>query len=218
MTVNKVRVLIVDDHDVVRMGLQLLFSRMEQYEVVAEAKDAREAIARASETKPDLVLMDVRLPGQSGIEACREILQLHPETKVLMLTSYADEEAVMASLIAGARGFVVKEIGSAELLEAIKRVTRGEYLLDPAATGKVVRGILKKHDGRPDKMGLLTQKEYEIFLLLIEGKTNREIADAVFLSEKTVRNYVSNILSKLELGNRTQVASFAARERLGSYN
>lgn len=215
---NKIRVLIVDDHDVVRLGLQLLFSRMEQYEVIAEAKNAREAVEMALETRPDLILMDVRLPDKSGIEACREILQFHPGTKVLMLTSYGDEEAVMASLIAGARGFVVKEIKSGELLDAIRRVTRGEYLLDPTATDRMVQGIIKKQQGKPGKVGNLTSKEYEIFLLLAEGKTNREVADTVFLSEKTVRNYVSNILNKLELGSRTQVVSFAARERIGPYS
>lgn len=160
---NKIRVLIVDDHDVVRLGLQLLFSRMEQYEVIAEAKNAREAVEMALETRPDLILMDVRLPDKSGIEACREILQFHPGTKVLMLTSYGDEEAVMASLIAGARGFVVKEIKSGELLDAIRRVTRGEYLLDPTATDRMVQGIIKKQQGKPGKVGNLTPKEYEIF-------------------------------------------------------
>ena len=153
---DKIRVLIVDDHDVVRLGLQLLFSRMEQYEVIAEAKNAREAVERALETRPDLILMDVRLPDKSGIEACREILQFHPGTKVLMLTSYGDEEAVMASLLAGARGFVVKEIRSGELLDAIRRVTRGEYLLDPTATDRIVQGIIKKQQGKPGKVGNLT--------------------------------------------------------------
>ena len=204
------RVLIVDDHDIVRQGLVMLMSRQEDLLVVGEAGTAAEAVRIAGELSPDLVVMDIRLPDSSGIEACRDIRAQNPDVKVLMLTSYGDEEAVMGSIMAGAAGYLLKEIRSQEIIEAVKKVGGGQSLLDPAVTAKVLERVRRSKDG-DDKWGQLTEQEQRILELIADGKTNKEIAGDVHLSDKTVKNYVSNILGKLEMSRRSQAAVYVAR-------
>ena len=213
------RILVVDDHEIVRIGLRAVLSRQPGWEVVGEAASAEEATRLARQLNPDVVLMDVRLPDRSGTEACREILSDHPETKVLMLTSYPDEEAVYGSVLAGASGYVLKDIGSENLLQAIARVHRGESMLDPVVTRSVLghlREWLLEERGKAGPAGVaeaLTEREDEILKLIGEGLTNREIAERLYLSEKTVRNHVSHLLAKLDLRNRAQLAVYATTKR-----
>jgi two-component system, NarL family, response regulator DevR len=210
------RVMIVDDHEVVRQGLVALLSRREEFEVVAEAGSVGEAIANAQRYMPDLVVMDVRLPDGSGIEACREIRSEMPETKVVMLTSYPDEEAVLSAIIAGASGYLLKQVRGRDLVSALKAVGRGDSLLDPAITERVLERVRRVASGvERDELADLTSQERKILMLVAEGKTNKEIASDVFLSDKTVKNYVSSILAKLNLQRRAQAAAFVARHRLG---
>ncbi len=209
------RLLVVDDHEVVRQGLVSLLERREHFQVVAEAGTAAEAVEMARKFEPDLVVMDVRLPDGSGIEACREIRAEFPATRVVILTSYPDEEAVLSAIIAGASGYLLKQIRSRDLVSALESVGRGESLLDPAVTEKVLDRVRRIATGTyTDEMAQLTQQEQKILLLVAEGKTNKEIASEVFLSDKTVKNYVSSILSKLNLERRAQAAAFVARHRL----
>ncbi|MGA3030399.1 MAG: response regulator transcription factor [Candidatus Limnocylindrales bacterium] len=209
------RLLVVDDHEVVRQGLVSLLERREHFQVVAEAGTAAEAIEMARKFEPDLVVMDVRLPDGSGIEACREIRAEFPGTRVVILTSYPDEEAVLSAIIAGASGYLLKQIRGRDLVSALESVGRGESLLDPAVTEKVLDRVRRIATGTyTDEMAQLTQQEQKILLLVAEGKTNKEIASEVFLSDKTVKNYVSSILSKLNLERRAQAAAFVARHRL----
>ena len=209
------RLLVVDDHEVVRQGLVSLLDRREHFQVVAEAGTAAEAVEMARKFEPDLVVMDVRLPDGSGIEACREIRAEFPATRVVILTSYPDEEAVLSAIIAGASGYLLKQIRSRDLVSALESVGRGESLLDPAVTEKVLDRVRRIATGTyTDEMAQLTQQEQKILLLVAEGKTNKEIATEVFLSDKTVKNYVSSILSKLTLERRAQAAAFVARHRL----
>ena len=209
------RLLVVDDHEVVRQGLVSLLDRREHFQVVAEAGTAAEAVEMARKFEPDLVVMDVRLPDGSGIEACREIRAEFPGTRVVILTSYPDEEAVLSAIIAGASGYLLKQIRSRDLVSALESVGRGESLLDPAVTEKVLDRVRRIATGTyTDEMAQLTQQEQKILLLVAEGKTNKEIATEVFLSDKTVKNYVSSILSKLNLERRAQAAAFVARHRL----
>jgi two-component system, NarL family, response regulator DevR len=209
------RLLVVDDHEVVRQGLVSLLDRRSGFEVVAQAGSVAEAIAQAARHQPDLVIMDVRLPDGSGIEACREIRAAHPETRVVMLTSYPDEEAVLSAIIAGASGYLLKQIRGRDLVSGLEAVGRGESLLDPAVTEKVLERVrrLASGDGS-DELAELTAQERKILLLVAEGKTNKEIATDVFLSDKTVKNYVSSILSKLNLQRRAQAAAFVAKRHL----
>jgi two-component system response regulator DevR len=208
----KTRILIVDDHEVVREGLRALLSKREGFDVVGQAGTMEQAISEAARSLPDVIVMDVRLPDGSGIEACREIREVRPETKVIMLTSYADDDAVFASILAGAAGYVLKQTRGAALADAISAVARGESLLDAAVTQKVMERVrsasLRKAD---DPLDALTEQEHKILALIAEGKTNKEIADEVYLSDKTVKNYVSNILSKLNLRRRSEAAAFIAR-------
>jgi two-component system response regulator DevR len=209
------RLLVVDDHEVVRQGLVSLLERREHFQVVAEAGTAAEAVEMARKFEPDLVVMDVRLPDGSGIEACREIRAEFPTTRVVILTSYPDEEAVLSAIIAGASGYLLKQIRARDLVSALESVGRGESLLDPAVTEKVLDRVRRIATGTyTDEMAQLTQQEQKILLLVAEGKTNKEIASEVFLSDKTVKNYVSSILSKLNLERRAQAAAFVARHRL----
>jgi two-component system response regulator DevR len=209
------RLLVVDDHEVVRQGLVSLLERREHFQVVAEAGTAAEAVEMARKFEPDLVVMDVRLPDGSGIEACREIRAEFPATRVVILTSYPDEEAVLSAIIAGASGYLLKQIRGRDLISALESVGRGESLLDPAVTEKVLDRVRRIATGPyTDEMAQLTQQEQKILLLVAEGKTNKEIAAEVFLSDKTVKNYVSSILSKLNLERRAQAAAFVARHRL----
>ena len=213
---RRLRLLVVDDHEVVRQGLVSLLDRRSGFEVVAQAGSVAESIAAAGRFEPDLVIMDVRLPDGSGIEACREIRATRPETRVIMLTSYPDEEAVLSAIIAGASGYLLKQIRGRDLVSALEAVGRGESLLDPAVTEKVLERVRRMASGADtDELADLTAQERKILLLVAEGKTNKEIAGDVFLSDKTVKNYVSSILSKLNLQRRTQAAAFVAKRHLG---
>ncbi len=204
-------VLVVDDHDIVRKGLTTLISRQEDLSVAGEAGTAAEAVAKASELAPDVVVLDIRLPDVSGIEACREIRSRNSNIKVLMLTSYSDEEAVMGSIMAGASGYLLKEIRSQEIVEAIRQVGAGRSLLDPAVTAGVLERVRRSKDD--DKLDQLTIQEKRILELVAQGKTNKEISQEVNLSDKTVKNYVSNILGKLEVARRSQAAAYVAERR-----
>ncbi|MGZ6256809.1 MAG: response regulator [Candidatus Limnocylindria bacterium] len=211
------RLLVVDDHEVVLQGLVALLDRREEFQVVAEAGTVAEAIAAAHRYEPDLVVMDVRLPDGSGVEACREIRSERPETRVVMLTSYPDEEAVLSAIIAGASGYLLKQIRGRDLVAALQSVARGDSLLDPGVTERVLERVRRAASGgEQDELGQLTAQERKILLLVAEGKTNKEIAGEVFLSDKTVKNYVSSILSKLNLERRAQAAAFVAKHRIGS--
>jgi DNA-binding NarL/FixJ family response regulator len=209
------RLLVVDDHEVVRQGLVALIDRREKFQVVAEAGTVEEALDAARRFQPDLVIMDVRLPDGSGIEACREIRAELPATRVVMLTSYPDEEAVLSAIIAGASGYLLKQVRARDLVNALEAVGRGESLLDPAVTEKVLERVRRIASGTyTDELAQLTAQEQKILQLVAEGKTNKEIASEVFLSDKTVKNYVSSILSKLNLQRRAQAAAFVAKHRL----
>jgi DNA-binding NarL/FixJ family response regulator len=209
------RLLVVDDHEVVRQGLVSLLDRRDGFEVVAQAGTVAESIATAARFEPDVVIMDVRLPDGSGIEACREIRAARPETRVVMLTSYPDEEAVLSAIIAGASGYLLKQIRGRELVSALEAVGRGESLLDSAVTEKVLERVRRVASGSAtDELAELTSQERKILLLVADGKTNKEIAAEVFLSDKTVKNYVSSILSKLNLQRRAQAAAFVAKHGL----
>jgi two-component system, NarL family, response regulator DevR len=209
------RLLVVDDHEVVRQGLVALLDRKVGFEVVAQAGSVAEAVDAAKRFEPDVVVMDVRLPDGSGIEACREIRAARPETRVIMLTSYPDEEAVLSAIIAGASGYLLKQIRGRDLTTALEAVGRGESLLDSAVTEKVLERVRRMATGgEADELGGLTAQERKILLLVAEGKTNKEIAADVFLSDKTVKNYVSSILSKLNLQRRAQAAAFVAKHQI----
>ena len=211
---DTIRVMLVDDHEVVRQGLKSLLERREHIQIVAEAGTVAEAVAGAARAQPDVIVMDVRLPDGTGIEACREIRAAQPAITVLMLTSYADDEAVYGSIIAGAAGYLLKQTRARELLSAIEAVARGESLLDPTVTSAVLTRMRDLAAGRhTDPLAELSAQERRILGLIAEGKTNREIAGIVYLSEKTVKNYVSTILSKLGMERRAQAAAFLAEQR-----
>ena len=210
------RLLIVDDHEVVRQGLVAVLSRHEEFQVVGEAGTVAESIAAARRFEPDLVVMDVRLPDGSGIEACRAIRAELPATRVVMLTSYPDEEAVLSAILAGASGYLLKQIRGRDLVTALEAIGRGESLLDPAVTERVLDRVRRIANGEEkDELSDLTSQERKILRLVAEGKTNKEIAAEVFLSDKTVKNYVSSILSKLNLQRRAQAAAFVAKHPMG---
>ncbi len=214
---QRLRLLVVDDHEVVRQGLVAMLERRPNFQVVAEAGTVAEAIDMARRHQPDLVIMDVRLPDGSGIEACREIRAELPQTKVVILTSYPDEEAVFSAIVAGASGYLLKQVRGRDLVAALEAVGRGESLLDPAVTSKVLERVRRiATGGGSDELAQLTAQEQKILLLVAEGKTNKEIASEVFLSDKTVKNYVSSILSKLNLQRRAQAAAFVAKRHSGS--
>jgi two-component system, NarL family, response regulator DevR len=213
---HPLRLLVVDDHEVVRQGLVAMLSRRDGFQVVAEAGTVSEAVEAAERFRPDLVVMDVRLPDGSGIEACRDIRAEHPEIRVIMLTSYPDEEAVLSAIVAGASGYLLKQTRARDLVAALEAVGRGESLLDPHVTEKVLERVRRVATSPvSDELAQLTAQEQKILLLVAEGKTNKEIAAEVFLSDKTVKNYVSSILSKLNLQRRAQAAAFVAKHRPG---
>jgi len=206
------RLLVVDDHEVVRQGLVALLDRRPGFQVVAQAGTVEESIAQARLHQPDIVVMDVRLPDGSGVEACREIRAELPATRVIMLTSFPDDEAVLSAIVAGASGYLLKQIRARDLVAALEAVGRGESLLDPAVTERVLERVRRIATGHvDDELSVLTSQERKILMLVAEGKTNKEIAAEVFLSDKTVKNYVSSILSKLNLERRAQAAAFVAR-------
>jgi DNA-binding NarL/FixJ family response regulator len=212
---QKLHLLVVDDHEVVRQGLVAMLDRRPNFQVVAEAGTVAEAIEMARRFQPELVIMDVRLPDGSGIEACREIRAEFPSTRVVMLTSYPDEEAVFSAIVAGASGYLLKQVRARDLVAALEAVGRGESLLDPAVTEKVLERVRRiASGGANDELAQLTSQEQKILMLVAEGKTNKEIAAEVYLSDKTVKNYVSSILAKLNLERRAQAAAFVARHRI----
>ncbi len=215
---EKKDILLVDDHEVVRLGLKSLLEHNDQFEVVAEAGTAKEAVAQVEKYHPDVVLMDIRLPGASGIEACEEITTRWPDVRVVILTSYAEDEMLFSAIRAGASGYVLKQIGAEGLITAIEAACRGEAMLDPAVTQRVfqeVRRAVKEEEAAA--FANLSQQEKHVLALVSEGKTNREIAAALYLGEGTVRNYVSSILSKLEVSNRAEAAAYAVEHNLKEY-
>jgi DNA-binding NarL/FixJ family response regulator len=212
MPSSDLKVMLVDDHEVVREGLRALLNRRSGMRVVGEAGTVADAISVASRENPDVVVMDVRLPDGSGVEACREIRAARPETRMIMLTSYADEEAVLASILAGASAYLLKQTRGQQLAEAVEAVARGESLLDPQVTMRVLDQVRNMATGAAaDKQAQLNENETKILKLIAEGKTNKEIAAEVYLSDKTVKNYVSSILSKLNLRRRSEAAAYIAR-------
>src|SRR6476620_2035526 len=212
---RSLRLLVVDDHEIVRQGLVALLDRRPGFEVVAQAGSVAESIDQARLYRPDIVVMDVRLPDGSGVEACRAIRAELPATRVIMLTSFPDDEAVLSAIVAGASGYLLKQIRARDLVSALEAVGRGESLLDPAVTERVLERVRRIATGQvDDELSVLTSQERKILMLVAEGKTNKEIAADVFLSDKTVKNYVSSILSKLNLERRAQAAAFVAKHRL----
>jgi DNA-binding NarL/FixJ family response regulator len=212
------KIIIVDDHEVVRLGLRTLLDRHPNFEVVEEAATAKEAVQKTLFIRPDVVVMDIRLLGGSGIDACRAIVEQAPETKVIMLTSYAEDEMLFDAIAAGACGYVLKQIGSDDLIRALETVGKGEALLDPALTQQVFARVReaarKEHE---EAFADLTDQELRVLSLVSEGKTNREIAEVLFLGEGTVRNYVSSVLRKLDLTNRAEAAAYAVEHRLKDF-
>ena len=212
MSEPPLRVMLVDDHQVVREGIKLLLADTEDVVVCAEASSAREAVAVAAQSLPDVIVMDVRLQDGSGIEATRDIRAARPQTSVLMLTSFADDEALFASIMAGAAGYVLKQIRGDELVRAIRAVGAGQNLLDPAVTKSVFDRLRKgKHLLKDEKLARLSPQEERILGLVAEGGTNGQIANELGLAEKTVKNYVSSILAKLEVTRRAEAASYLTR-------
>ena len=212
MADQPLRVMLVDDHEVVRNGIRALLQPEDDIVIAGDAGSVQEAIDEAERSRPDIVVMDVRLVDGSGIEATREIRARRPATKVLMLTSFADDEALFASIMAGASGYVLKQVKSGELLRAIRTVGKGESLLDPAVTTAVLDRLRKgKHMLQDEKLARLSPQEERILTLVADGKTNREIGEELHLAEKTVKNYVSSILSKLEVARRAEAAAYLVR-------
>ncbi|MCB0037895.1 MAG: response regulator transcription factor [Anaerolineales bacterium] len=212
---SSLRILLVDDHEVVRLGMKALLDRHLNFSVVAEAGTEEEAYEQAMAHKPDIVLMDIRLAGGSGIDACRRITAALPDTKVIMLTSFAEDELLFGAIRAGATGYVLKQVGSGELIRSIEAAARGEATLDPSLTQSVlneVRRSIQKEEA--SAFTELTSKERKVLSLIAEGQTNRDIASELFLSEGTVRNYVSSIFSKLNVSNRAEAAAYAIKHNL----
>jgi two-component system, NarL family, response regulator DevR len=211
---DTLRVMLVDDHEIVRQGLRSLLEAEDDIEVVAEADNGPSAVALASVHQPDVVVMDVRMPGGSGVEACRAIRDVRPDAQVIMLTSFSDDEALFNSIMAGAAGYVLKQIRGHDLLDAIRTVGSGRSLLDPDVTQRVLERLRKaKFDEKDPKLSRLSPQEERILGMIGEGLTNREIAARIHLSDKTVKNYVSAILQKLEVARRAEAASYVARVR-----
>ena len=207
--------MLVDDHEVVRLGLKALIERQPNMEVVAEANSAPEAVVKSQAFKPDVIVMDIRMVGSSGIDACREITTNQPEVKVIMLTSYADDEMLFAAIRAGAAGYVLKQAGGQDIIRALEAVAEGHSLLDPSLTERVFKEVRRSaHAQDVSSFSALTEQERRVLLLVADGKTNREIAQDLHLGEGTVRNYVSNILGKLGVANRAEAAAYATKHNL----
>ena len=205
----QIRILLVDDHEVVRVGLRSVLNRVPEIKVVGEAASMSEAIAQTSRFRPQVVVMDVRLPDGNGVEACREIIAAYPQTRILFLTSYADDESLLAAVAAGAHGYLLKEIGSQGLIQAIQTVASGGSILDPAVTARALAWI--KSRGTSSSADKLSPQEERVLALVADGKTNREIADALGLREKTIKNYLANIFDKLHFTRRSQAAAYFVR-------
>ncbi|MDX6309397.1 MAG: two-component system, NarL family, response regulator DevR [Nocardioidaceae bacterium] len=205
-----IRVYLLDDHEVVRRGLRDLIETERDIVVVGESGSAREAVARIPALHPDVAVLDGRLPDGSGIDVCRDIRSVDPSIQALILTSYDDDDALFAAIMAGAAGYVLKQIRGDDLITAIRQVASGRSLLDPAVTRRVLERV-RRGSEEPDELRSLTDQERKILSHIAEGMTNRQIAEAMFLAEKTVKNYVSSILAKLGLERRTQAAVLASR-------
>jgi DNA-binding NarL/FixJ family response regulator len=215
---SQIRILMVDDHEVVRLGLKSLLERQSNFEVVAEAASENEAVEKALAHKPEIVLMDMRLSGGNGVDATARIMAELPNTKIIILTSFADDDMLFAAIRAGAVGYVLKQVGSADLLRAIEAAVRGEATLDPSLTQRLfseMRRSMQREEASAFEE--LTAQEMQVLALIAEGNTNRAIAEALFLSEGTVRNYVSSILSKLGVSNRAEAAAYAIQHHLKDY-
>ncbi|MDF2260807.1 response regulator [Streptantibioticus ferralitis] len=210
---GKITVFLVDDHEVVRRGVQELLSVEDDVEVVGEAGTAADALVRIPATRPDVAVLDVRLPDGSGVEVCREVRSAQPEIKCLMLTSFADDEALFDAIMAGAAGYVLKAIRGTDLLTAVRDVAAGRSLLDPVATARVLERLRRGDDKGDARLANLTERDRRILDLIGEGLTNRQIGERLHLAEKTVKNYVSSLLAKLGMERRTQAAAFVARMR-----
>lgn len=215
---RRLRILVVDDHEVVRLGLRLLLQNRPEFELVGEAETGAQAIALAERLRPDLVILDVRLPDRDGLEVCRELTQRFPSIRVLILTAYPDEEFIGRAIEVGASGYVLKRAGSRELMQALEALARGEAILDPAITRKVLEQFRQRaRAAQADAFKDLTPRERQILARIAEGKTNKEIAEELFLTEKTVRNYVSIILDKLGVSNRVEAAAYALKHRIHDF-
>ena len=211
---GSLKIMLVDDHEIVRQGIRSLLEAQEGLEVVAEASSGSQAVEMVKTYEPDVVVMDVRMPEGGGVEACRAIKDESSDTHVIMLTSFSDDEALFNSIMAGASGFVLKQIRGNDLVDAIRTVGRGESLLDPGVTARVLERLRKaKFDDKDPKLSRLSPQEERILDLIGEGLTNREIAERIHLSDKTVKNYVSTILQKLEVARRAEAASYVTRAR-----
>lgn len=206
-----IRVFLLDDHEIVRRGLRELFDAQDDLEVVGEASNADEAILRVPPTRPNVAVLDVRLPGSSGIEVCRELRATMPDLRCLMLTSFADDDALFSAILAGASGYLLKQIRGPELVSAVRRVAAGQSLIDPALTAGVMERLRGKQED--ERTAKLSAQERRILKLIAEGKTNRQIGAEMFLAEKTVKNYVSNLLAKMGFSRRTEAAVYAARAK-----
>ena len=209
-----IRVMLVDDHELIRKGLRGYLEQRGGVTVVGEAGTMRQAISRAPAMRPDVIVMDVQMPDGTGIEACRAIKAEMPDTKVLMLTSFADDDAVMSSVLAGASAFLLKSTPGEDIAKAIEAVARGESQLDPLVTTRLLEQLRQRASAPEDKKPKLTENEQKIIERIAEGKTNREIAAEVYLSEKTVKKYVSNILDKLDLKRRSEAAAYITRRSM----
>ena len=205
-----IRVFLLDDHEIVRRGLADLIGLQSDLEVVGEAGTAADAITRIAASQPDVAVLDVRLPDGSGVEVCREVRSLFPDIHVLMLTSYADDEALFNAIMAGASGYVLKEIRGTDLIAAIRQVAAGNSLLDPSVTERVLER-LRNGNTKKNELSGLTEQEKTILMLIGEGMTNRQIGEKMHLAEKTIKNYVSGLLAKLGMERRTQAAAYVAR-------
>jgi DNA-binding NarL/FixJ family response regulator len=204
-----VRVFLLDDHEVVRRGLRDLLEAAGDIEVVGEAGTADEALRRIPPTRPDVAILDVRLPDGDGVEVCREVRSGHPEIQCLILTSFSDDEALFQAIMAGAAGYLLKQVRGTDLVDAVRRVAMGQSLLDPAVTTRVLERLRTPPED-DERLARLTEQERRILDLIAEGLTNRQIAQRIHLAEKTVKNYVSNLLAKLGMERRTQAAVYAA--------
>jgi two-component system, NarL family, response regulator DevR len=211
----KIRLMLVDDHEVVRLGMRAVFELESDISIVGEASNGAEALAKLSVLDPRVILMDVRMEKMGGIEACREIKNTHPDIGVLMITSYPDDEAITASLIAGASGYLLKNVSRAELLKAVREIAAGKTLLKPEATKQAIQRMTSLANGANNEPGEeLTEREREVLALVARGYTNKQIAEALSMSEKTARNHVSHILEKLGLARRSEAAAYAVEHRL----
>jgi two-component system response regulator DevR len=212
---KKTRILLVDDHAIVRLGLMTLLNDQPDMQVVGEASTAAEAVHAVEKGKPDVVLMDIRLPGEGGIDATRQVTSRFPGSKVVMLTSFADDDLVIRAINAGAAGYVLKQVGNEELLRAIRAAARGEALLDPSTTAKLLSRVRQlERSAEEDAFRELSDREMDVLALLARGRTNAEIGQSLNLSEKTVGNYVGTMFDKLHLNNRIELAIYAVEHHL----